>query len=306
MSSATTIPPQRRLGGPVRRLGERIVLLGHLVRFSHSVFALPFALASAACAAAFAPLGPGRVAWIIAAMVTARTAAMAWNRFVDRDIDAQNPRTRDREIPTGRVSAAAALGLVVLAAAGFIVAATALGPLPLRLSPLALAIILGYSYTKRFTWLSQLFLGLALAGAPLGAWIAVTGALHPAAIFLAAAVLTWVAGFDTIYACQDVDFDRTHHLHSLPARFGLKTAINIARVLHGLTVICLIVFGEMLHLRPVYFAGVSLVAGTLIYEHRLVRPDDLSRVNRAFFDLNGIVSLVYLVAVLAARPWSAP
>lgn len=291
---------------PLHRFGERVLLLGQLVRFSHSIFALPFALASAACAAAYAPLGPRRVAWIIAAMVTARTAAMAWNRFVDRQIDARNPRTRDRELPTGRVSPAAALALVIVAGAAFIFAAAQLGPLPLRLSPLALVIILGYSFTKRFTWLSQLALGLALAGAPLGAWIAVTGTLHPAAIVLGVAVMTWVAGFDTIYACQDLDFDRAHGLHSLPARFGVAAALRIARLLHALTVVGLIAFGAMLDLRPVYFAGVGVVAATLIVEHRMVRANDLSRVNRAFFDLNGIVSLAYLAVVLAARPWSAP
>jgi 4-hydroxybenzoate polyprenyltransferase len=170
----------------------------------------------------------------------------------------------------------------------------------------ALFILLGYSFTKRFTWLSQLVLGLALAGAPLGAWIAVTGTLHAPAVVLAVAVLTWVAGFDTIYACQDVGFDRAHRLHSLPARFGVATSLRIARALHVLTVIALVAFGVMLRLGPVYLVGVAVVAATLMYEHRLVRADDLSRVNRAFFDLNGIVSLVYLVAVLADRPWIAP
>ena len=292
------------LAGALGRLGERVLVLGHLVRFSHSVFALPFALASAACAAAFAPLGPRRIAWIIAAMVTARTAAMAWNRLVDREVDALNPRTCDRELPAGRVSPAAAIALVVVASAGFVAAAAALGPLPLRLSPLALVILLGYSLTKRHTWLTQLVLGLALGGAPVGAWIAVTGGLAPAPLVLGASVLTWVAGFDTIYACQDVDFDRAHGLHSLPARFGIAAALGAARVLHVLTVIGLATFGAMLHLGPVHLAGVVAVAAALAYEHRLVRADDLSRVNRAFFDLNGIVSIVYLAAVLGARPWS--
>lgn len=286
-------------------LGRRAILLGNLVRVSHSVFALPFALASAACAAAVAPLGVRRVAWIVVAMISARTAAMAWNRLVDRRIDAHNPRTRDRELPTGKVGPAAVLVLVIAASAVFILAAAALGPLPLRLSPLALVILLGYSLTKRFTWASQLFLGLALAGAPLGAWIAVAGRLDWPPVVLAAAVLTWVAGFDTIYACQDVSFDRTHGLHSLPVRFGVSNALGAARILHSLTVVGLVAFGAMLDLRLPYWAGVVVVAAVLLYEHRLVRADDLSRVNRAFFDLNGIVSLVYLVAVLASRPWIA-
>ena len=303
MASSTAAPAPTWLKG-VRRLGERLLLLGHLVRFSHSVFALPFALASAACAAAFAPLTLSRIVWIIAAMVSARTAAMAWNRLVDRELDAENPRTRDRELPTGRVSPAAVLAMVILSSAGFVVAAAALGPLPLLLSPLALLILLGYSLTKRFTWLTHIFLGLALGGAPIGAWIAVTGELHPAALVLGAAVLTWVAGFDTIYACQDLDFDRARGLQSLPARFGVASALRAARFSHVLTVIGLASFGAMLDLGPAYFAGVTVVGATLFYEHRLVRADDLSRVNRAFFDLNGIVSLVYLLAVLASRPWS--
>jgi 4-hydroxybenzoate polyprenyltransferase len=282
-----------------------VVLLAHLVRFSHSVFALPFALASAACAALVSPPGLRRVAWIIVAMVSARTAAMAWNRLVDRRIDAENPRTRDRELPAGKVGTTAVLALTIAASAMFILSAAALGPLPLRLSPLALVILLGYSLTKRFTWASQLFLGLALAGAPLGAWIAVTGGLDWPPVVLAAAVLTWVAGFDTIYACQDVSFDRTRGLHSLPVRFGVASALAAARLLHSITVIGLVVFGAMLDLRTPYWAGVVVVAAVLIYEHRLVRADDLSRVNRAFFDLNGIVSLVYLVAVLVSRPWVA-
>jgi 4-hydroxybenzoate polyprenyltransferase len=286
------------------RLGARVLDLGHLVRFSHSVFALPFALASAACAAARAPLGLRRLLWIVAAMVAARTAAMAWNRYVDRDLDAANPRTREREIPAGRVSPRAALALTGLASAAFVACAAALGPLPLALSPLALAILLGYSLTKRFTWLTHAVLGLALAGAPLGAWIAVTGGVAAAPLVLAAAVLTWVAGFDTIYACQDVEFDRGHGLRSLPARFGVARSLAAARALHAVTVLALLGFGALTGQRAVYYAGVALVAATLVYEHRLVHADDLSHVDRAFFDLNGFVSLAYLAAVLLARPWS--
>jgi len=290
-------------GTAFARLGGRLVTLAHLVRFSHSVFALPFALASAACAAAFSPLTWGHLAWIIVAMVAARTAAMAWNRLVDEEIDAANPRTRDRELPSGKVTPAAVLGLVIVATGVFILAAAALGPLPLLLTPVAILILFGYSFTKRFTWGSQLALGLALAGAPLGAWIAVTGSLAAAPLFLAAAVLTWVAGFDTIYACQDVAFDRMHGLHSLPARFGVAISLRIARALHVAAVIGFVLFGLALERGSFYWLGVAVVAATLVYEHRLVRADDLSRVNRAFFDLNGIVSLVFLAAVLADRPW---
>jgi 4-hydroxybenzoate polyprenyltransferase len=201
------------------------------------------------------------------------------------------------------VSPAAVLALVIVATGVFILAAAALGPLPLFLTPVAILILFGYSFTKRFTWASQLALGLALAGAPLGAWIAVTGGLAAAPLLLGAAVLTWVAGFDTIYACQDVAFDRAQGLHSLPARFGIATALRIARALHVAAVVGFVLFGLALERGSFYWLGVAVVAATLVYEHRLVRADDLSRVNRAFFDLNGIVSLVYLAAVLADRPW---
>lgn len=300
---AREIDPGKRGGTMLARLGARIVTLAHLVRFSHSVFALPFALASAAAAAAFAPLTWERLAWIIVAMVAARTAAMAWNRLVDEEIDRENPRTRDRELPSGKVTPAAVLALVIVATGVFILAAAALGPVPLVLTPVAILILFGYSFTKRFTWASQLALGLALAGAPLGAWIAVTGGLATAPLLLGAAVLTWVAGFDTIYACQDVAFDRAHGLHSLPARFGIATALRIARALHVAAVGGFVLFGLALDRGGFYWLGVAVVAAALIYEHRLVRADDLSRVNRAFFDLNGIVSLVFLAAVLADRPW---
>jgi 4-hydroxybenzoate polyprenyltransferase len=290
-------------GAALARLGGRLVTLAHLVRFSHSVFALPFALASAACAAAYAPLTAGRLGWIVVAMVAARTAAMAWNRLVDEEIDRANPRTRDRELPSGKVSPAGVLGLVIVATGVFIMAAAALGPLPLLLTPIAILILFGYSFTKRFTWASQFALGLALAGAPLGAWIAVTGGLAVAPLLMGAAVLTWVAGFDTIYACQDTTFDRAHGLHSLPARFGIAAALRIARLLHVATVIGLVAFGLVLDRGTFYWIGVAVVLVTLVYEHRLVKANDLSRVNRAFFDLNGVVSLVYLAAVLADRPW---
>jgi 4-hydroxybenzoate polyprenyltransferase len=185
----------------------------------------------------------------------------------------------------------------------FLLAAWRLGPLPFRLAPVALLVLFFYSSTKRFTWLSQFFLGLALAGAPLGAWIAVTGDLALPPVVLGLGVLTWVAGFDTIYACQDVDFDRQHGLHSLPARFGIARALLVTRALHAVAVLCLALFGWMTALGPIYAAGVVVVAAALVYENSLVRADDLSRVDKAFFDLNGFVSMAYLAAVLLARPW---
>jgi 4-hydroxybenzoate polyprenyltransferase len=277
-----------------------------MIRFSHTIFALPFALASAVSAARFAPLDWTRLGWIVVAMVGARTAAMGFNRLVDRDIDARNPRTRDRELPRGVIGPGATVVFIVLAAATLMVAAWQLGPLPLKLTPLALFIIFFYSLTKRFTWASQLFLGLALAGAPLGAWIAVTGEIDRPALALGLGVLTWVAGFDTIYACQDIDFDRAEGLHSLPARFGITRALIIARLMHVVTVAALVMFGLLMDYGTMYAIGVMVVAGTLIYEHRLVHPHDLSRVGKAFFDLNGLVSIIFLLAVLASRPWITP
>ncbi len=282
---------------------ERALVFGRMIRFSHTLFALPFALAAAACAARFAPLTLARLTWIVVAMVGARSAAMGFNRIVDRHLDRDNPRTRQRELATGAISVAHAAIFVGVAIGVFGLAAWQLGPLPLRLAPVALAIVLGYSYAKRFTWASQWILGLALAGAPLGAWIAVTGGLALAPVVLGIGVLLWVAGFDTIYACQDYAFDVERGLHSLPARFGIARALQLTRVMHAGAVACLALFGALMVLDWPYWLGVAVVAGTLVHENRLVRADDLSRVDKAFFDLNGIVSVVFLAAVLAARPW---
>jgi 4-hydroxybenzoate polyprenyltransferase len=281
-------------------LASRVVLYGRMVKFSHSVFALPFALASAALAAGESTRW-SQVLWIVVAMVGARSAAMGFNRLADHDIDARNPRTAGRELPKGVLRRGEVWAFVLLSAAALVGAAAMLNPLCLKLSPVALGIVFGYSYTKRFTALSHVFLGLALAIAPVGAWLALRGELATAPIVLGLAVLCWVAGFDTIYACQDVAFDRASGLHSLPARLGLARALVVARVLHALAVALLASVYALVPLHPVYLAGVAGVAALLVYEHSLVHADDLSRVDAAFLAVNGWISAGYLAATITAR-----
>jgi len=277
----------------------RVALYGRMIKFSHSIFALPFALASAALAGQQG-FRWGQIGWILVAMVGARSAAMGFNRLADQAIDARNPRTADRELPAGRLSRREVWVFVLLSAAGLILAAWRLNPLCLALSPLALLIVLGYSYTKRFTPLSHLFLGLGLALAPVGAWLAIRGSFGLPALVLGGAVLAWVAGFDTIYACQDVEFDRRERLQSLPAWLGVRAALAVARLLHALAVAALAALYWVAPLHPAYLAGVATVALLLAYEHSLVRHDDLSRVDAAFFTVNGWVSLGYFAVTLMA------
>ena len=268
-----------------------------LVKFSHSIFALPFALQGAWIAARGVP--PVRtLGWILWCCVAARTAAMAFNRLVDRRLDAENPRTAGRELPRGLVAPASVAALVALASAAFVGGAYALSPLCGRLSFPVLAVVLGYSFAKRFTWAAHAWLGLSLALAPLGAWLAVTGDLEPP-LLLAAIVLCWVAGFDLIYACQDEGFDRRAGLHSIPARFGRAAALRASRSLHSLTVVLLVSFGASADLSSIYFGSVILAALLLWWEHSLVSPEDLSRVDAAFFTANGWMG-VGLFAGLAA------
>lgn len=276
-----------------------VLLYGRLIKFSHSIFALPFALSGAALAAAVTGIHPRQVLWIVVAMVAARSAAMGFNRIVDRRIDADNPRTAQRELVTGALSAGAAAAFVVLSSAVFVAAAWQLNPLCLALSPVALAVILGYSYTKRFTWGSHLFLGASLGLAPLGAWIAVAGGFDLPPVLLGLAVLSWVAGFDVLYACQDHDFDHGAGLHSIPVRFGLAGALRLARLFHLVAVLFMAWVGLAAGLHLVYFAGVAAIAALLAWEHRLVKPDDLTKVNTAFMTMNSLVSVAYLAFTLA-------
>jgi len=278
---------------------KRILIYASFVRFSHSVFALPFALTGALLASRHIPLTWGRVAWIVVAMVSARSAAMGFNRIVDARVDALNPRTASRELPAGRMTTGEAAVFVTVAAVVFVAASYQLGPLCVGLSPVALAIVFWYSLAKRYTWSTQAFLGLAMAVAPMGGWLAAGGRWGWEPWLLALATGTWVGGFDVLYACQDLEFDRVHRLHSIPERFGVATSLRISRVLHVIAVFCLAALAWVVPLGPIYVAGVAGVATLLAYEQSLVSAHDLSRVTLAF-DLNGWVGILYFVTTAAA------
>jgi 4-hydroxybenzoate polyprenyltransferase len=269
-----------------------------MIKFEHTIFALPFALSAAAIAARGHGITVARLLGIVVAMAGARTAAMGFNRIADRHIDARNPRTAKRELPAGAVSLRAAWALTLASAAVFVAAAAALGPLCLALSPVALLFLFGYSFTKRFTFLCHLFLGLAIASGPAGAWIAVRGDFGAAPGLLMLAVATWIAGFDVLYALADRDFDRGAGLHSIPARFGVTGALVISAALHAVALGALLALAPAAALGAPYLVGVAVVAALLVYEHAIVRPSDLSRLDAAFFTLNGYVSVVFFVATL--------
>lgn len=269
----------------------RVTLLLEMIKFSHTIFALPFALTGMVLAAGgLPPLAV--VAWIIAAMVGARTAAMAFNRIADRDIDAKNPRTAMRHIPAGTVKLTEAWLLTAAGVVLTVFAAWKLNPLCLALSPVALAAVLSYPFFKRFTWFCHVFLGICLSAAPLGAWMAVRGTLDLEILPLAGAVVIWVAGFDVLYALGDVDFDRAAGLHSIPKALGISGSLYLARFLHAAMFGLLILNGTLFALGVWYYLGLAVVAGLLFYEHSLVKPSDLSRLDAAFFTMNGIISVV--------------
>ncbi len=267
-----------------------------MIKWEHSVFALPFALCGAMLAAGGWPRS-WQLAWIVVAMVAARSAAMAFNRLADADLDAANPRTATRALPAGVLSRRFVGSFVVVSAAVLVIAAWRLNRLALYLSPVALAILLLYSYTKRFTRWSHLVLGFALGAAPAAAWIAVRGALDPRILILTAAVTFWVGGFDVLYACQDYDFDRRAGLHSIPRYLGIRGALLAARLLHGLMLALLILLLFVFHLGAIAMTGVAAVALLLAYEHSLVRAGDLSKLNAAFFAMNGVISVVFFLFV---------
>lgn len=273
----------------------RVVTFGRMIKFSHSVFALPFALAGATLAAARAGITWQQVAWIVVAMVGTRSAAMGFNRLVDREADALNPRTRNRELPRGVIAPGTVVVFVIASSLLLFIAAYHLNRLCLLLSPVALAVVLSYSLLKRWTWASHFVLGLSLGIAPVGAWIAVTGSLDPEPMALTLAVLTWVAGFDIIYACQDYEFDVTHGLYSIPQRIGIGRALIVARGLHLITLASLLTVRWLFDLHLIYLIGVLVVGLMLVYEHSLVTAHDLSHVNVAFFTTNGIISVLYFV-----------
>jgi len=267
-----------------------------MIKWEHSVFALPFALCGAMLAAGGLPR-PATLAWIIIAMVSARSAAMAFNRLADHAIDAANARTQTRALPAGVLSRQFVAGFVVLSCVFFVVAAVQLNRLALLLSPVALAIVLGYSYTKRFTRWSHLVLGFALGIAPAAAWIAVRGSFDPRILILTAAVTFWVAGFDVLYACQDYDFDCRSGLHSLPRTLGIPAALLVTRAFHLIMLVLLVLLALVFHLGVISFAGIGVVGLLLAWEHSLVSSNDLSRLNAAFFTMNGLISVLFFFFV---------
>jgi 4-hydroxybenzoate polyprenyltransferase len=269
-----------------------------MIKWEHSIFALPFALCGAMLAASGLPTAH-QLLWIVIAMLAARSAAMAFNRLADASIDAANPRTSTRALPSGQLSPAFVATFVIVSCAIFILAASQLNRLTLWLSPVALAVLLLYSYTKRFTRLSHLVLGFALGIAPAAAWIAVRGSLDPRILLLTTAVTFWVAGFDILYACQDFDFDRNTGLHSIPRHIGIPAALWIARAFHLIMLLLLIALIPAFALGKLALAGVIAVLLLLLYEHSLVKPNDLSKLNAAFFTMNGVISVVFSLFIAA-------
>jgi len=270
------------------------------IKFEHTVFALPFAYVAMVLAADGWP-GWRVLVWVTLAMAGARTLAMSVNRLADRFIDAANPRTAKRHLPTGVLTPAQVTMAAALSAALLLVSAFMLNPLCLTLSPLAVLFLVGYSYTKRFTWLSHWILGFTDGIAAAGGWIAVRAAFDPPVYVLWLALTVWIAGFDLIYACQDVEFDRRNGLHSVPARFGIPAALITARVCHLLTIVAFALLGWMMGLGLLYWLGVLVVAGLLVYEHSLISPRDLSKLDVAFFNVNGYISVILFFAVIGGR-----
>jgi 4-hydroxybenzoate polyprenyltransferase len=290
--------------GQTFRGASRLIAYANFVKLPHTLFALPFALVGTVLASYEHPVGVGQIGWVVLAFSAARFAAMGFNRIADRHIDARNPRTAWRELPMGVIRVGEATGAVALASTIFVVAAWRLNALCLALSPVALAWVLAYSYTKRFTRWSHLVLGLGLSIAPVGGYLAITGRWSEPwwmLCALAIAVATWVAGFDILYALQDVAFDRENALHSVPVAFGEAGSLAVARALHVMTVASLALVGVAAGAGWLYSIGVALAATLLLYEHSLVRVGDLSRLDAAFFTMNGVISIAFFGFVLAER-----
>jgi 4-hydroxybenzoate polyprenyltransferase len=290
------LTPAEGQGGTVPATGllAKLRLTLEMIKFEHSVFALPFALTGALLAVRGLPTWR-QLLWLVVAMVGARSAAMTFNRIVDLRLDALNPRTQARALPAGRLSLPFAAGFTMVACAVLVLAAYELNPLAFKLSPVAIVVLLGYSFTKRFTVLSHLILGLCLGMSPAAAWIAMRGDLSVSVLLLGAAVTLWVAGFDIIYACQDVEFDHALGLHSIPRRYGIRAALYTSAAVHLVTLALLIVVARAENLGWLAWAGLGAVGVLLAYEHALVKPSDLSRVNAAFFTVNGFLSLLFFV-----------
>jgi len=269
----------------------------HMIKFSHSIFALPFAFTSALIAASGIP-DLRQIGWIVIAMVGARSGAMGLNRIIDRKIDSANPRTEGREIPRGAISVFAAVLFVIVSFISLVLAAYMLNPLCLKLSPVAIAVLILYSYTKRFTWMSHFVLGLSISAAPLGAWIAVKGSFDIEIIPLVIAVIFWLAGFDVLYALQDIDFDRKYGLYSIPKRFGIRKSIYLSRIFHITSFLLLVANGMIFNLGGLYWAGMFMTAGLFLYEHSLIQVDDLRKLDIAFFNMNGYISVTVFIFTL--------
>jgi len=283
-----------------KQVWEKIKTLLEMIKFSHTIFAFPFALMGvvlASLASGKAP-GFGQVFWVCVAMVGARTTAMGLNRLIDAKIDAKNPRTADRHIPAGKVSVWEAVLFILVALIIFLFSAWMLNPLCLKLAPIVVGFFVLYSYCKRFTHFAHVVLGLCLAAAPIGAWVALRGDLGWPVISLGIAVLFWVSGFDVFYALQDYDYDIEHGLHSVPSRLGKEKSFFLVRIFHGLMLLFLLLVLPGSGLGWIYFSGVVVVAGLLVYEHLLVKPDDLSRLDAAFFNMNGYISVTIFVFTL--------
>ena len=276
---------------------NKIKIILEMIKFEHTIFALPFAFTGALLAAKGLPTG-GQILWITVAMVGARSAAMGFNRWADRAFDAENPRTQIRALPRGLVTPVQVMVFTVVSSVVLLFAASMLNPLSFYLSPVALAIVFFYSYTKRFTFLSHAFLGLAISLAPIGAWIAVTGRIEGAAILLGTAVLFWLLGFDVLYALQDREFDARAGLHSIPQRFGIQRSLWISRASHAVTMAALFWLGNLCSLGAFYYAGVGIALLLIIYEHTLVKANDLSKLDMAFFNMNGYISVTIFVFTL--------
>ena len=276
---------------------KKIKIILEMIKFEHTVFALPFAFTGALLAAHDIPSWK-TVLWITVAMVGARSAAMGFNRWADRKFDAENPRTKERALPKGLVTSRQVVVFTIVSSAVLVFAASMLNPLAFALSPLALGIVFFYSYTKRFTFFAHAFLGLGISGAPLGAWVAVTGRLDAPALVLGAAVLFWLLGFDVLYALQDIEYDRKAGLHSIPQRFGIARSLWVARLSHAVTMAALFWLSSLLSLGWYYLAGVLLSLALIVYEHSLVKKDDLSKLNFAFFNMNGYISVTIFLFTL--------
>jgi len=276
---------------------NKFKVFAEMIKFEHTIFALPFAYLGALLAAKGIP-SIYDLFWITMAMLGARTTAMGLNRLIDRHIDALNPRTVERAIPKGLISVKETWAFVVISTVLFIFSAAMLNSLSVRLLPIAVFFLVIYSYTKRFTWLAHLVLGIAIGIAPAGAWVGINGSLDLPAVLLWVAVAFWIGGFDVVYSCQDYEFDKSHHLNSIPVRFGIRGALRIAALAHIIPPLLFIIVGYLLNLGWFYYIGVGISSGILFFEHKIVSHKDLSKLNIAFFNMNGILSVIMFVFTL--------